>query len=68
MPRNLLWVESQNSQGFGCSECAWVFKSSGPLIGKSLDEMKREYEAQRDMEFAAHICVKRPRASIPGKA
>jgi len=28
-------------------------------MGASLDEMKRKYEAQRDKEFAAHVCVTR---------
>jgi hypothetical protein len=61
MPRKLEWIESQNFQGFGCSECTWRFKPSGALVGYSLDEMKRKYEGQRDKEFAAHTCVKRTR-------
>jgi hypothetical protein len=65
MPRNLVWLQNQNFQGFGCSECNWVFKPSGALVGKSLDEMKRKYEAERDTEFAAHVCAKHPRATAP---
>jgi hypothetical protein len=65
MPRKLVWIENQTFQGFGCSECKWVFVSSGALVGESLDEMKRKYEAQRDKEFAAHVCVKYPRATSP---
>jgi hypothetical protein len=64
MPRKLVWIESQNVQGFGCSECNWVFKPSGEVAGESLDDMKRKYEAQRDQEFAAHVCVKHPRAAV----
>ncbi len=52
-------IQSQNSQGFGCSECNWKFRASGPLVGDSLDQMKRKYEAERDKEFAAHVCVSR---------
>jgi hypothetical protein len=63
MPRQRVWIENQNFQGFGCSECNWVFKPSGPLVGESLNEMKQKYEAQRDKEFAAHVCAKHPRAS-----
>jgi len=60
MPRKLEWIKSQNLHGFGCcSECNWNFKPSGAFAGDSLDEMKREYEAQRDKEFAVHTCVKR---------
>jgi hypothetical protein len=57
MQRKLEWIESQNFQGFGCSECNWKFKPLGALVGDSLDEMKRNYEAQRDKEFAVHACV-----------
>jgi hypothetical protein len=65
MPRNLEWIKTQNFQGFGCSECGWKFKISGALAGDSLDEMKKEYEARRDMQFAAHVCVKHPRSKGP---
>jgi hypothetical protein len=63
MRRELVWIENQDFQGFGCSECKWVFKTSDALVGESLDEMKQQYEAQRDKEFAAHICAKHPRAT-----
>jgi hypothetical protein len=63
MPRSLKWIKSQNVQGFGCSECNWKFNPSGALTGASLDEMKRKYEAQRDKEFAAHVCLKRTNAT-----
>jgi len=42
-----------------------MFKPSGALVLESLDEMKQKYEAQRDKEFAAHVCVKHPRAARP---
>ncbi len=63
MARKLVWIESQNFEGFGCSECQWVFKTTGPFIGKSLDKMKQAYEVERDKQFAAHICVKFPKAN-----
>jgi hypothetical protein len=65
MSRKLVWIENQNFQGFGCSECSWVFKPSGAYVGGSLDEMKQKYEAQRDKEFAAHVCAKHTRATRP---
>jgi hypothetical protein len=27
MPRKLVWIEKQNFQGFGCSECNWKFRA-----------------------------------------
>jgi hypothetical protein len=63
MRRKLVWVESQKFQGWGCSECAWAFKPSGPLVGESLGEMKTHYERQRDQEFASHICAEHPRSA-----
>jgi hypothetical protein len=65
MPRKLVWIERQNFQGFGCSECNWMFQPSGALFGASLDEMKQKYEAQRDKEFAAHVCAKHARPISP---
>jgi hypothetical protein len=58
MPRELQWIKTQDFMGFGCSECNWKFNPSGAPTGESLDDMKRRYEAQRDKEFAAHVCVR----------
>lgn len=60
MRRKLVWVESQNFQGWACSECAWVFDPLGPLVGESIDEMKMHYDLQRDKEFTFHACVEHP--------
>jgi hypothetical protein len=60
MQRKLVWIEEQGFQGWGCSECAWVFNISGPPVGKSLDEMKDNYEHQRDKDFASHDCAQHP--------
>ena len=64
--RKMIWVESVHSEGWACSECAWAFNPSGPLRGTSLDEMKRNFERQRDKEFASHVCAQHPRTnSLP---
>jgi predicted nucleic-acid-binding Zn-ribbon protein len=57
MTRNLLWVEEQRFCGFACSECSWRFYSSAVPTGKSFDEMMRNFELQRDKEFASHVCA-----------
>jgi hypothetical protein len=36
---------------------AWVFIASDPPF----DEMMRNFEAQRDQEFASHVCAEHPR-------
>jgi hypothetical protein len=64
MRRKLVWIERPNFQGYGCSECPWVFKSSGTPSGKSLDEMKKDYEQQRDRDFAANACAERSRGNV----
>ncbi|MGC1106460.1 MAG: hypothetical protein WA876_07970 [Candidatus Acidiferrales bacterium] len=61
MRRELVWIEKQEFGGWACSECAWVFVLSGSPTGKSLDEILRHYEQQRDREFSAHVCAKHPR-------
>ena len=63
MRRKLLWVERKNFQGWVCTECAWAFNPSGPLVGQSIDEMKKRYEKQRDLEFTSHVCAEHPRAT-----
>jgi hypothetical protein len=55
--RKLIWIEEPRFQGSGCSECAWMFKPSGPPVGDSLDEMKEIYKRRRDKEFAMHVCA-----------
>jgi hypothetical protein len=62
MRRKLVWVKKENFQGWACSECAWAFNPLGPLVGRTIDEMKMQYEQQRDKEFTAHFCAEYPRA------
>ena len=57
MSRKLGWIEQQRFQGWGYSECAWVFNPSGPPTGTSFDEMMRNFELQCDKEFTSHICA-----------
>jgi hypothetical protein len=68
MNRKLVWIEQERFRGFGCSECDWVFKSSGAPTGRSFDEMMRNFELQRDREFTLHVCADHPRGkSTKGK-
>jgi hypothetical protein len=59
--RKMTWVKSAHSLGWGCSECAWVFKPPGPPRGDTLDAMKRIFESECDKEFASHVCAQHPR-------
>jgi hypothetical protein len=52
MRRKLVWAERPNFQGWCCSECAWVFNPSWPVVGNSIDEMKTNFGHQRDKCFA----------------
>jgi hypothetical protein len=62
MPRGLAWIKTQTLQGYGCSECDWKHNPAGAPAGATLDEMKEKYEAERDKEFATHVCLKRSNA------
>ena len=62
MSRKLAWIEQKRFRGFGCSECTWRFKPTGTPTGTSFDEMMRDFEVQRDKEFALHVCADHPRA------
>jgi hypothetical protein len=59
--RKLLWVAKESFEGWGCSECAWLFKPSGKPVGESLDEMKQNFQMQLSEEFASHACARRLR-------
>jgi hypothetical protein len=63
--RTLIWVGEQSNEGWGCSECVWVFKPDGWLtLGKSLLETIWDLQMQLSDEFAAHTCTK-PRRKAP---
>ncbi len=57
MTRKLTWIEHPRFRGFGCSECGWRFKPTKTPGGKSFEEMMRNFESDRDKEFAAHVCA-----------
>lgn len=56
--RKLVWVEGRCVRG--CSECAWAFNPSAKPAGKSLDEMKRNFQMQLSKGFASHDCSDYP--------
>ena len=62
MRRKLVWVETPNFQGWACSDCAWAFNASWPLVGNTIDEMKTKFGEERDQEFGSHLCAEHPRA------
>jgi rubredoxin len=62
--RRLLWIETPDFIGFGCSECSWVFNpSKKPPVGGSLEEMKQNFAYERDKLFVAHDCAKHPKSA-----
>jgi len=61
--RKMNWVKTAQRQSWVCSECAWWFNPVGPAHGDSIDEMKLNYERQRDKEFAAHVCAHYPKTA-----
>lgn len=62
MRREIGWVKTPKFEGWTCSQCAWVFKPADAPHGHSIDEMKENFERQRDKEFASHACAAHPRA------
>jgi hypothetical protein len=65
-PRELIWIEEPHFLGWGCSDCAWLFKPSVSPVGDSLQEMKKNFLCLRDEEHAAHVCAEHPRAKKAG--
>jgi hypothetical protein len=65
--RQLIRVEGRSARGWGCSECAWLFSPLGPSVGRSLDEMKRNYQRQLSDEFATHACAAHLRVKVASR-
>ena len=61
-PRTLTWITETHFYGLGCSQCAWLFRPTGPPMGSSLAEMKENHMQDCNEEFAAHDCAEQPRA------
>ena len=55
MARKMVWLK--RIEGWGCSDCAWIFLSSGPPLGYTIDEMKLNFIGHRDKEFMSHVCA-----------
>ena len=60
--RQMIWIKTLHVETWACSECAWTFNPTGPPLGPGLDEMKQNYERQRDKEYASHVCAEHPKA------
>jgi hypothetical protein len=61
MNRRMVWIERSHFRCWGCSECAWTFNPSSAPADTSLDEMRQNFELQRDQAFKSHICAGHPR-------
>ena len=59
----LVWVQRKLFTGWACSQCAWQFNPTGPVVGHSMTEMVEKYQKQRDDEFKALVCAKQPARS-----
>ncbi len=59
--KTMIWMKSAQFEGWTCSDCAWIFNPSGPPVGNSLEDMKQDFERQRDGEFASHVCARHSR-------
>ena len=59
--RQLVWIKTAKLEAWGCSACAWTFRPAGPPVGRDLEEMKQNFERQRDREYAAHTCSRYPK-------
>ena len=57
IPRQMVWTKTPQIAAWGCVGCAWAFSPSGPPLGNNLEEMIRNYELQRDKEYASHVCA-----------
>jgi hypothetical protein len=66
--RQLVWLAGHSFEGWGCSQCAWLFRPSGPPLGKSLDEMKQNYQRQLSHEFVVHACANHRKVKVASRS
>ena len=59
--RRMVWITTAQMEDWACSECGWAFRPSGPPVGRDLEEMKQNYERQRDTEYGSHVCAEHAR-------
>jgi hypothetical protein len=57
----LVRVQTKDFMGWACSACAWQFNPSGIPAGKTLAEIKLNFERERDKEFESHVCAEHPK-------
>jgi hypothetical protein len=60
--RSMIWIKTHTFEGWGCSKCIWVFHPSGFPVGKSLEQMKQNFQIQLADAFASHPCAEPNRA------
>lgn len=65
MRRELEWVKISDFQGWACSQCGWLFDPSDAIDGNTIEEMKQNYERERDRAFASHFCQEHPKLKKP---
>lgn len=58
-PRKLVWVATDNSAAWGCSQCDWFFLPV-PIAVNSFHLMANYLREQLDHVFASHDCAKNP--------
>ena len=56
MPRKLKFVKLPYFEGWGCSQCNWVFYPPDFIKGNTMNKITRQFELLRDQAFAAHPC------------
>jgi hypothetical protein len=64
MRREMVWVEEVGFGAWACSACGWEFNPSAVPTGKTIAEIKQNYERQRDSEFRSHLCYGHARRRV----
>ena len=59
--RQMVWIKNARVQGWGCSQCNWIYNPLGPPLGHGMDEMMKNYERERDLEYLLHSCSTHPK-------
>ena len=63
MGRSLIWITYYQAQGWGCSQCEWMYPIPSLLSGS---EAKDAYDRLANTKFKDHDCTKHPRSTPTG--
>ena len=59
--RHVVFVSDLNKSGWKCSDCEWVFQPSRSMAGRTLAEIRQNFDRDLEEKFIEHVCAEHPK-------